>query len=307
MAFGMLCAGSGDQGDDDSPVTISADLSDEPLFAATRHVLLNALAALGTHRGAVVLVGAQAVFLRTQTVRMPGSFFTRDADLSVDPDKLLNEPELLALMNGAGFRLLGTNPGAFAQAAKLSDGREQDIELDLMVAADVAPGSVNRRSVTLPDHDKMALRRTPGLEATLVDNEPMVIRGLGDDTRSYSVPVAGIPSLLIAKAVKLGERIDDARAGHSDRVKAKDAGDVYRLVLAVDNPGEIRNALRDLAQHPMAGPSTIAGITYLRTLFARPRSTGIELAQSAVATEPPDRIAAILNNFIETALPMIQE
>ena len=50
--------------------------------AKARLVLLDALEALGEQRDAMILVGAQAVYLRTGDVSLAVSEYTRDADLA---------------------------------------------------------------------------------------------------------------------------------------------------------------------------------------------------------------------------------
>ena len=52
-----------------------------PLMVEARRVLLEALDALSDHRGSLVLVGAQAVYLRTDEVALSFSAsYTTDAD-----------------------------------------------------------------------------------------------------------------------------------------------------------------------------------------------------------------------------------
>jgi hypothetical protein len=70
------------------------------VFAA---VLLDALDALGAQREAVILVGAQAVYLHTGAVELAVAAFTTDADLTLDPALLQPAPEIEAAMIAAGF------------------------------------------------------------------------------------------------------------------------------------------------------------------------------------------------------------
>lgn len=65
-----------------------------PEYVLARSVLLDALQALAPHLDAVVLVGAQAVYLHmgdTELIVVPT---TTDADLALFPAKLLDEPLL---------------------------------------------------------------------------------------------------------------------------------------------------------------------------------------------------------------------
>ena len=65
-----------------------------PLYAATRSALLDALDALvGQHR-ALILVGAQAIFLHTGEVDGAIATETKDTDLAVDPLELSSDPRI---------------------------------------------------------------------------------------------------------------------------------------------------------------------------------------------------------------------
>lgn len=68
-----------------------------------RRILLDALETLATHRASLVLVGAQAVYLRTEGVKLPYSTsYTTDADLTVNPLALRDAPPIQDLMRAAG-------------------------------------------------------------------------------------------------------------------------------------------------------------------------------------------------------------
>ena len=83
----------------------------DPLYVAARRVLLDALAALAPHGKAFIVVGAQAVYLRTQPneVVVTVAPYTTDADLALDPTLLGDEPLLEDSMRRAGFELRGDN------------------------------------------------------------------------------------------------------------------------------------------------------------------------------------------------------
>jgi hypothetical protein len=57
----------------------------DELYIVARRVLLDALDALGTHRGAIILVGAQAIYLRVGEADLAVAPFTTDGDLAIDP------------------------------------------------------------------------------------------------------------------------------------------------------------------------------------------------------------------------------
>jgi hypothetical protein len=99
--------------------TVSTDKS---LYVAARGVLLDALDALVEHRDALIVVGAQAVYLHAEDADLDASVapYTADADLALDPAELGPEPQLAAAMRAAGFSLKikgggtgGVEPGSW--------------------------------------------------------------------------------------------------------------------------------------------------------------------------------------------------
>ena len=65
-------------------------------YVAARRVLLDALDALGAQRKAVVLVGAQAIYLRVGAGGVELAPFTTDGDLAINPTMLDDQPSLVA-------------------------------------------------------------------------------------------------------------------------------------------------------------------------------------------------------------------
>ena len=77
----------------------------QPEYVLARRVLLDALEALDTHRSAVVVAGAQAVYLRAIPGVLTVSDYTTDGDLALDPALLSENPAIERLMREAGFEL----------------------------------------------------------------------------------------------------------------------------------------------------------------------------------------------------------
>lgn len=198
-------------------------------YIEARRVLLDALDALRPHLDAVVLIGAQAVYLR-MTGRLPTyQPYTTDADIVLNPARLLDTPPLGKSMTDAGF-ILADEPGIWeAHFQRVGFADEIVVPVDLIVPEQVA-SKAGRRSARLPgEHGKNTARKSPGVEGTLVDYGPIEIASFEpEDTRSVVVNVAGEAALLVAKLHKLGDRLDKP-----ERLQAKDAGDVYRLFDAV--------------------------------------------------------------------------
>ena len=87
-----------------------AEGSIDPRYVAARRVLLNAFEALELHREALIVVGAQAVYLHTTSSEIGVAPYTTDGDLALDPALLGDEPEIEAAMRAKGFSLLEPQP-----------------------------------------------------------------------------------------------------------------------------------------------------------------------------------------------------
>ena len=81
------------------------DSLERAAYQKARRVLLDALEVLHDHLGAIVLVGAQAIYLRTGNADLAVAPTTTDADLALDPSLLGQEPALESAMKAAGFAL----------------------------------------------------------------------------------------------------------------------------------------------------------------------------------------------------------
>lgn len=85
----------------------------DPQYIVARSVLLDALEALGTQRQAVVVVGAQAIYLHTGGVEFAVPEFTTDADITLDPALLHDSPAIESAMKAARFeRAPALGPGS---------------------------------------------------------------------------------------------------------------------------------------------------------------------------------------------------
>ncbi len=242
--------------------------AERPMIEA-RAALLDALDALVQHRGALVLIGAQAVYLQTGDAPVALAEATRDSDLAIDPRALGDDPLLDDAMTAAGFHrdLRHPQPGSWLSRS--------GIPVDLMVP-DALAGGGGRRGVRIPPHSRHATRRTPGLEAAVVDHAPITITALDPaDDRQATIAVAGPAALLVAKLHKLGERKDDP-----GRLIDKDAHDIYRLLIATQ-PATLGRRLAELSVDQLAGPSTVVAVGHLRELFADANALGPIMAGRA--------------------------
>jgi hypothetical protein len=255
---------------------------DPDLLIRARTALLDALEALAVHREAVVVIGAQAIYLRTGGIAVPLPEMTKDSDLAIDPRSLGQEPLIEELMCRAGFvpRPDRPQPGTWLNAA--------GIPVDLMVPEALA-GEGGRRGARVPPHSDTAMRRASGLEAAVVDRSRMRLESLtADDDRIFDAWVAGPAALLVSKLHKIAER-----EGQPDRLNDKDAHDIYRLLFGVPT-AESAATFEWLRADPVAGAVTQSSLVDLERLFARGASALGSLmagrAESGVGT--PEVVSA---------------
>jgi hypothetical protein len=117
---------------------VSAEPAD-PAYRAARRVLLDALLGLRLVLDSLVLVGAQAVYLRTRADALPIAPFTTDGDLTIDPRTLSVEPPLEELMKAADFELNGEvgreEPGIWHKlVGSLESGDTRSVAVRVRVA-----------------------------------------------------------------------------------------------------------------------------------------------------------------------------
>lgn len=238
------------------------------LIVEARAVLLDAVAALEAHKDSVILIGAQAIYLRTGSAAFALAEATKDADLAIDARTLGEDPLLEEAMINAGFILnpVSQQPGAWMS----SNG----IPVDLMVPERLA-GSSSRRGVRIPPHSKRSARRAAGLEAAIIDQSPLTVESLNGDGRSAVIKVAGAAALLVAKLHKIGERVDAP-----DRLNDKDAHDTYRLLVATET-SDLAETVRRLLADELSQAATAQALTYLGQLFAGPEAIGSTMAGRA--------------------------
>jgi hypothetical protein len=253
----------------------------DSLTVAARSALLDALTALDKHRDQVIVVGAQAVYLRSGQADVAIAEFTKDSDLVLDPRELAEEPLLEDAMRSAKFLpAISNQPGAWVNPA--------GIPVDLMVPDALQKATGSHRGAQIPPHSKRATRRTVGLEATVVDHSAMTIVALDPaDPRSLTAEVAGAAGLIVAKMHKIHERLDNPQ-----RLNNKDAHDIYRLLVAETDMAQLAKSFRKLLGDPVSAAVTQRSIDWLANLFGTPTATGSLMAgQTEVGVGDPEQVA----------------
>jgi hypothetical protein len=213
-------------------------------YVRARAALLEAAAALAPHLDSIVLVGAQAMYLHTGAADLVVAEFTIDADFSLEPSLLSDEPLLAELLEEHGFTPR-EHPGGWRTPS--------GVYVDIMVPEALAGRGT--RSADLGAHGRRVARRALGLEGARVDRELLTIGSLDpSDNRGVTMNVAGPGALIVAKAHKIWERTST-----DDRVRDKDALDVYRLLQAIPT-ADLAVRLARLRDSQEAGEVTIAAI-----------------------------------------------
>ncbi len=260
------------------------------LIVEARAALLDAIAALEAHKDSVILIGAQAIYLRTGNAAFALAEATKDSDLAIDPRTLGEDPRLEEAMTEAGFIL---NPVSQQPGAWMSPN---GIPVDLMVPEHLA-GTGSRRGIGIPPHSKHSARRAAGLEAAIIDRSPMTVESLDDDGRSAVINVAGPAALLVAKLHKLGERV-----GTPDRLNDKDAHDIYRLLVATETR-DLAESLQRLRREEIAQETTAQALMYLEQLFASASALGATMAGRAEeGIGKPDTVSAAVSFLAQDLL-----
>ena len=256
----------------------------DPLYVAARSALLDALEALGEQREAVILVGAQAIYLHTGAIEFPIAEYTTDADVTINPDLLKEVPEIEAALTKAHF-FRGRRVGAWV-TTKDVNGDPVNIELDLMVPE--AVGGPGRRAARLTGHAKEVARKARGLEAALVDNHIVTITALQtSDRRTFNVAVAGPAALLCRSCIKSGNGSPNKNKAVSTTRMPSTFCVCCKLFLRLI----LREPLAAL-EEAIALEVTRKALTAMRELFADAQLPGAQMAERAAGPfSPPAQIA----------------
>ena len=262
----------------------------DPLYVQARSALLDATDALAAHLDAIVLVGAQALYLHIGEADLidAGVPYTTDADFSISPIELGNSPLLADLLGEHGFRAREGEIGRWVSP--------NDVLVDLLVPEMLAgPGTCAAR---LGSHGERVARRAKGLEAALVDREPKEITSLDPaDSRSVTMTIAGPGALLVAKAHKIVERADKP-----NRLSDKDSLDVFRLLQATD-AADLADRLKQLLDDELSTSVTTEAIENLTPLFGSNNAVGVRMAvQAAGPSADPDIISASMTALVSELL-----
>lgn len=247
----------------------------DELYVTSRRVLLDALEALGPHVNAVVLVGAQAIYMRCGEGELAIAPFTTDGDLVIDSRVLGETPPLERALSAAGFLPKSSDSvGIWVTSRKTSQLSSVEVAIDLLVP--LSANESGRRAAHLVGHHSRAARLVRGLEGALVDADEMILPSLDKtDARGATLRVAGPAALLVAKVHKISER------SGTRRESAKDALDVLRLLQGTDTE-ELASRCVRLLEHEFTKEVAQRGLQLFDEQFRARRGHGVQLAIQAV-------------------------
>jgi hypothetical protein len=235
----------------------------DPAYITARKALLDVLDVLGPHLKAVILVGAQAIYIHTGEAEFAVSPFTYDADLAINPKELAVDPKLIDVMKKARFSL-SDQPGLYKRTI---DGAQ----VDLLVPA--ALGGGGRRGARLGLQGNNTAMKVRGLEGALVDHVSVEIKSLDEnDHRTRLIEVAGPASLLVSKVLKVAERTHGSLRRQDD----KDAFDIFRLLRAVQT-SNLTAGLNHLLTDGLSSEVTTEAIKTFKDLFGDSTSIGVQM------------------------------
>lgn len=229
--------------------------SDE--IIAARKSLLDAAEVLGEHLESLVLVGAQAIYLYTGDADVPIATTTRDSDMAIDPGPLASEPAIQEVLEDAGYALKHED-------LKGQWINPQGVQVDLLTPTGLqAEEFRDNRGARIPPHADYVARNTVGVEGIVIDTQIKEVGSLDpQDSRSISMRVAGPSTLVVAKAFKICERLEERKREKRDRTKAKDAHDLYRLLQSVNPEAVVAGFQRQLTDE-RTRPTALKALEYL--------------------------------------------
>lgn len=254
---------------------------------------------MGPHLSAVVLVGAQAVYIHAGEADLAVAPYTTDGDLALDPTLLGPEPLIEDSMEHAGFSLQKGGVGIWLRVVDVR-GVKRTVAVDLLVPESL--GGPGRRAARIPPHAKGSARKVTGLEGALVDRDLHKIGALDPaDRRQFELMVAGPAALLTAKIYKIAEREADAH-----RRSDKDALDVYRLLRAVPAQ-DLARGFRRLLSDPLSRQVAETAQRKMGQLFGRTHAPGTQMAaRAAYPLENGETLAASLAALTQDLLQTLQ-
>ena len=269
--------------------------------ARSRRLLIDTIDALGPFAGSVTVIGAHAVHVWVQEAWGPVDIeATRDGDVVLNPVFVAESPKLVDLMSTIGVTpATADRPGIYGYTSEADLPWGERTTVDLIVPeAYAGPGRRAARITGQPG----AVSRARGLELAIWDRHLTTLTTVDEPAKSIPAHVAGPAALLIAKAHKVHERLQQVTA-RPDRLRPKDSGDIALLTMIAPAAEAANTMAAGIREHPEIFDAVTAGAAFLVEMYRDPESLPRLQATDALAARFD---ATTVNDAIETWLADFQ-
>lgn len=278
----------------------ASEVAFSPLYSLdlirSRGLLVDVLTILERQADALTVIGAHAVLERTRELeRYLVSDATRDADLGVTPELLNAEPVLSESLRDLGLEEVNpARPGVWGLLSERDRDLHDRLTIDLIAPASLA--GTGRRAARVGAHGARTVSKTAGTELMVVDRAILRL-GKFDESGSVDAFVAGHGALLCAKTYKLFDRLEEReRIRNPERLRTKDAGDIFRL-MATSDPIQVR----EIFDRGEDEPSIAAAVRMGRDRLSVIRGSLIQLTVRHYRGVLPEAgIADAMNDWLDT-------
>jgi len=245
------------------------------------------LTALEPTSDAVVLVGAQAVYLRTEG-RIEGYQPSRPTPTSLSTSRLEPIPPRRSDDSGRIHSLTNRESGRRASTDRLRRGSR--LPVDLIVPEEYG-SEAGRRAARLPGNHGKTTARKSSARRWVVDNSPIQPQRSSRRMRDGCSSRSPATARSCRKAAQARGRLATPA-----RLQAKDAGDLYGS--STRSAPTTWATLQMLLADERSATTTTKALTYLDALFTAPASPGVGLACEALRTLlPEETVTAVMTAY----------
>jgi len=245
----------------------------------SRRLLIDAVYALSMFKDAITVVGAHAVHEWVKETWGPVDMeATRDADITINPSFIADNPSILETLKNIGLEpALQDRPGIYGLEGESNLPLEARTTFDILVPESYAGGG--NRAARIPGQKNTA-GRAVGLELSLWDKHLRKLATIDEPIKDAEVFIAGPAALLVAKAHKIHERLEQVMK-RPDRLRPKDSGDIA-LLMMVSDPVEVRQTMNNNATaHPETAEVIRSAANWLVEMYSDSTQVSVTRQQAA--------------------------
>jgi hypothetical protein len=229
---------------------------------------------------------------------------TRDADVVINPSFVADNPNIIEILKSIGLEsAIKDRPGIYGLETEFNLPLEARTTFDILVPEMYA--GKGRRAARIPGQ-KNAAGRAMGLELSLWDRHLLKLETVDEPKKEVEAYVAGPAALLVAKAHKVHERLEQV-SSRPERLRPKDSGDIALLTM-VSDPSEVAQTIKnEVRSHPEITTVVQLAFKWLIEMYGDSPTAPITRKQAAdsLATrfnekEVFEAMDAWLNRFIRS-------